>query len=341
MKALVYTGPKQLEIQEFPTPKPQAGEVLIKVHACGICGSDVHGYMGLTGRRIAPMIMGHEFSGEVVGFGDNTTSRFSLGDKVTVQPCISCDECDLCKAGFTNNCEQREFLGAMSCNGAMCEYLCVPERLLFDIPDNLTLSEVALIEAFAVSYSGVKKAGNLTDKNVVIIGGGAIGQLALMAAKAQNPKKIILTDLSETRRKKALTLGADSALDPTQDELITTIKKTFGGELAHVAIECVGIQATVRQALSALAPQGVCVWIGLSTQNVELDMQQIVTRELSIHGTYIYSHEDFGESIRFIKENNIKLEELISAEISLEEAPAMFKLLETDTETYLKCVIKF
>lgn len=341
MKALVYQGPKTLEVVDRPVPEPQKGEVLIKIKSCGICGSDVHGYLGLTGRRIAPMIMGHEFSGEIAALGEALTRDLQVGERVTVQPCVSCWHCEQCLAGHNNVCETRDFMGAMDYNGAMADYVSVPEKLIYRLPDDMSYDQGALIEPLAVSYSGVKKAGDLQGKNVMIIGGGTIGQLALVAAKTMKPKKIVLSDLSHFRLETAKKLGADVTIDPRDKNFVEETRKAFDGELADVAIEAVGIGPTVAQALDSLAPQGVCVWIGNSAKMIEVNMQQVVTRELKITGSYIYTHEEFGETIDFLHQNHLDLSSLISKEITLDEAPQMFEDLTTQTEKYLKCIIKF
>ncbi len=341
MKALVYKGPKQLEIEQRPVPAPKEGELLLKVKACGICGSDVHGYLGLTGRRIAPMVMGHEFSAEVVGLGTGLKLGFTEGDRVAVQPCVSCGECEYCLSGSNNLCESRKFMGAMDYDGAFTEYLCVPEHLAFRLPDELSYSTGALIEAFAVSYAGVKKLGDISGKNIVIIGGGTIGLLALVAAKAQNPAKVLVSDLSPLRLEAAKKLGADVALDPKGKDFEAEVRAAFGGNLADFSVEAVGITPTVTQAISALKPGGTCVWIGNSAKTVEINMQSVVTRALNVKGTYIYSHSEFGEAIEFIREHKPDFSALISSEVSLDEAPEMFRELAEHTEKYLKCVVKY
>jgi threonine dehydrogenase-like Zn-dependent dehydrogenase len=339
MKALMYQGPKKLEVVDIPRPLPQEGELLLKIKACGICGSDVHGYLGITGRRLEPMIMGHEFSAEIVDLGENTKLGFKKGDRVAIQPCMSCWQCDKCKEGFNNVCEHRNFMGVLDYNGAMAEYMCVPEKQAYRLPDDMSYNEGALIEALAVAYSAVKKAGNLEGKNVVIIGGGAIGQLVLMCAKVQKPKRIILSDLSEFRLSTAKKLGADVTINPSVVEFTKEVINAFDGEKADVALEAVGVGPTVSQALASLKSQGTCVWIGNSAKTIEVNMQQIVTGELRILGSYLYTHEEFGEAIDLIHNNKLDLSTLISKEVSLDEAPQMFEDLTTQTEKYLKCII--
>ncbi len=339
MKALMYQGPKKLEVVDIPQPIPQKGELLLKIKACGICGSDVHGYLGITGRRLAPMVMGHEFSAEIADLGEETKLGFKIGDRVAIQPCVSCWQCDKCKEGYNNVCEHRNFMGVLDYNGAMTEYICVPEKQAYKLPDDISYNVGALIEALAVAYSAVKKAGNLEGKNVVIIGGGAIGQLVLMCVKAQKPKKVILSDLSEFRLSAAKKLGADATINPSVGDFTEELLNAFEGNKADVALEAVGIGPTVSQALGSIKSQGTCVWIGNSAKTIEVNMQQIVTGELKIYGSYLYTHEEFGEAIDFIHNNKLDLSALISKEITLEEAPKMFEDLTTQTEKYLKCII--
>lgn len=341
MKALVYEGPEELIVKEVPIKLPQSGEVLLKIKSCGICGSDVHGYLGITGRRLPPLVMGHEFAGEIAELGADLKHGFAIGERVTVQPVDFCGKCENCRQGYTNVCTDKRFFGVHDVDGAFEEYLCVPEKLLYQLPDTFTFNDGALIEAMAVAYCGVKKAGDLKGKNVLIVGGGTIGQMALTIVRSMGPKNIILSDLSEFRRTAARKNGADFAFDPQQGDFVAAVKESLGGDLIDVAIEAVGIGATVNQALSVLKPRGICVWIGNSAKTIELDMQKVVTNEIKIYGTYIYTHVEFGETIDFIVQNRINLIKLITRSITLSQTPEMFRELVTATEKYLKVVVEF
>lgn len=345
MKAIVYYGPKDIRLTDLPAPSPRKGEVFVQIKACGICGSDIHGYLGNTGRRIPPMVMGHEFCGIVSNDSQSDSQSFQKGDRVLIQPVDFCGECQPCMEGYTNLCKNKRFFGVMNENGALEEYLSIPEKLLYPMPDSMDTQEGALVEAFAVAYCAVKKAGPLTNKNVLIVGGGTIGQMALLAAKQQNPKRIIVSDLSEYRLEFAKKQGADLVINPGKLAAGQTfeekVKELLKGESVDIALEAVGAGATVRQAMSVLKPHGVCIWIGNNVKMAELDMQQVVTRELVIAGTFIYTHKEFGEAIDFIEANKIDLHSFITKVISIEEVPQMFQTLVEDTEHFMKVVVEF
>lgn len=341
MKALVYEGPKRQRILERERPQPGQGEVLVRIRACGICGSDVHGYLGLTGRRLAPMVMGHEFAGEIAQLGPGLTRGFSVGDRVTVQPLDFCGHCVNCENGDTNACENRRYFGVLDCDGAFQEYLCVPEKLLFCLPENLSFIEGSFIEPLAVSYCGVKKAGDLRGKTVLIAGGGTIGLLALCVVKTQGAKRIIVSDLSDFRLSIAKKLGADEVIKPESGRFREQLLAANGGELVDVSIEAVGIAPTVAQALEALKSRGKCVWIGNSARMIEVNMQTVVTRALSIYGTYTFTHREFGETLDFLAKSGLDLKALVSREVSLEEAVDVFDELAASVDRYLKVVVTF
>jgi len=329
-KALVYTASRTLEIKEVEKPTVGKGEALLKVLACCVCGSDVHGYFGENGRRSAPMVMGHEFSAQVEALGDDCEG-LAVGDVVAVQPCLSCFECDYCKSGHTQRCEKKSFLGVLATNGAFQEYITVPARHCIPLPGDMDYKTGAMVEPFAVSYSAVKKAGNIDGKSVLIIGGGTIGLLALVACKMRSKSaKVVVSDLSLSRLEYAEKFGADGAVTPSE---------VLAGSF-DLTIEAVGIEATARLALSALRPGGISVWIGNNQRDVNINMQEIVTRELNVRGSYVFTHEEFAQSIEVISRSGMNLVSMfVSRELSMEESPQVFAEMAEDTEKYLKCLI--
>lgn len=338
MKALVYYGPEDLRFTEIEDLKPAENEVLIRIKACGICGSDVHGYMGITGRRIAPMVMGHEFAGVVHAAGENA-KKYNIGDRVTVQPVNFCGKCVFCQQGLTNMCTNKKFLGVLDVNGAMAEYVCIPEHLIYRLPNSMSYIQGAMLEPLAVAYRAVKNCPSLEGKNVLIVGAGTIGLLALQLVRLQNPHKVFVTDLSDFRLETAKRIGADITINPSKKKIEEIILNATEQNGIDVAIEAVGVSATVQQAMSVLKTGGTCKWIGNSAKMINLNMQDVVTRELNISGTYIYTHEEFGEVVELLASGKIDVEAIISKKVTLEEGIGIFKQLSKDASELIKVVI--
>ena len=338
MKALVYYGSRDMRLLELENPVSSDDEVLLRVKACGICGSDVHGYMGITGRRIPPMIMGHEFTGiaQVTG---KKTFRVKPGDRVVVQPVIFCGQCRFCAEGLTNMCTNKRFLGVMDTDGAMREYLCVPEKLVYILPDSLSFIQGAMVEPLAVALRAVKKLPPLSGRNLLIIGAGTRGLLVLQLARLQDPDKIIVSDLSSFRLAIAKTLGADVVINPSCDCIESIIMRETQGKGADAAIEAVGVSATVQQAMSCLTNGGTCVWIGNSAKIIQLDMQEAVTRELNVKGTYIYTAGEFKDAMDILSSGLVSTEPVITEITSIEEGVETFLKLSEGAEEMIKVVM--
>ncbi|ONI39971.1 galactitol-1-phosphate 5-dehydrogenase [Candidatus Epulonipiscium fishelsonii] len=338
MKAVRYLGPSNLELQEIENPIPKDDEVLLKIRACGICGSDVHGYLGLTGRRIAPMTMGHEFAGEVIGLGD-AVKNTKIGDAVVVQPINFCGECEYCLQGLTNVCLNKRFYGVLDVDGAFAEYLCVPEKLLFKMPEGMSYNVGALAEPYAVAYGATNKIDTFEGKNVLIIGAGTIGLCILQMVKLQNPRSIIVSDLSDPRLKVAKDLGATHVINPKNEDYLEIIKKYTDDKMVDVALEAVGIQVTANQAIKSVKFGGKAVWVGLSQKTVEVDMQDIVGSAKQIIGTYTYTHEELGKVVEILGSGKIEAEKLISKVIGLDETHAAIEELHNHPDNYVKIIV--
>lgn len=338
MRALRYLGPKDLKVEELPMPEPGLGEVLLKIRAVGICGSDVHGYLGLTGRRIPPMTLGHEFSAEVVKLGEGVTT-YQEGDGVIVQPINFCGTCANCVEGYTNMCLNKRFFGVLTEDGAMAEYLNVPARLLYRLPESCTFEDGALAEPYAVGYGAVKKAGNLAGKNVLIIGAGAIGLCILQLVKLQNPASIMVSDLSDSRLKTALDFGADHVINPRKENDLEAISRFTGGRMADLSIEAVGVEATANQSVKALRMGGTAIWVGMSQKEMTINMQDVVVSARSVLGTFNYTHEEFGEVVEILGSGKLDTQKLISAKVSLEEAKEYFDRLHEQPDDYIKVLV--
>jgi 2-desacetyl-2-hydroxyethyl bacteriochlorophyllide A dehydrogenase len=337
MRGLVYYGPERLEMAKLPDPKPAAGEALLKVKATGICGSDLHGYLGTTGRRIPPMVMGHEFSGEITELGSEG-GGFHVGDRVVVQPVIFCGKCEPCRRGATNQCASRKLFGVMDLNGSMADFISVPQSLLYRLPENIDYLSAAMIEPLAVAYSATKRV-DLQGKDVLVVGAGTIGLLILQIVVASGPRMVAVSDVNDFRLGLAKKLGAAHTINPSKDDFAKTIGDLTEKKGFDLAFEAVGITATVRQAMSSLRAEGACVLVGNSEKDISLNMQEVVTKALRILGTYTYTHAEFGEALGLLVRGKVDMVPLISKVAPLEQGPEMFRLQTKEPGSLVKIIL--
>ena len=335
MKAVVYEGPGILQLQEVADVSPQPKEVKIKIRACGICGSDVHGYLGLTGRRIAPMIMGHEFAGEVVQLGTDV-KHLKEGDRVAVYPVDFCGECEMCQKGDVHLCLNKRAFGVLDVDGAFAEYICVPEKSCFKVSEEVPYEIGSLMEPLAVSYRGVGHAGDIEGKSVLLV--GTIGLLALACVKMKNPGQIMVSDLSDHRLEIAKQMGADFVINPSKEDFKEAIQHYTQGHGVDVAIEAVGLETTVQQAMSALGFGKTAIWIGNNKPVIQINMQEVVTRELRVHGSFLYGYQEFETVVDLLNGNQLNVKPLISKTIALEEIPAYCEKLAKNPGDFIKVV---
>jgi L-iditol 2-dehydrogenase len=308
MRALVYQGPWTMTLEEVPEPVAQAGEVVISVKAVGICGSDIHGFTGSTGRRIPPMIMGHEFGGVISAVGEGVTSA-KVGDEVVATPIFP-----------FNGIGQRKVLGVFSTPGAYAERVVVHESMLIPKPPNISWRQAAMCEPLAVVLHAISRTSIPLMGTVAIVGAGSIGLLTMMAARLAGAGKIIMTDLSAHRLEMAEELGADLTINIKEKDPVQTILDITGGRGVDVALEAVGLSPTVQQAHKITRNGGHITWIGNNAKMIELDMQEVVARELTVCGTYGFSTE-FPLALQAIAGGRINVEPLIERMATLEEGP--------------------
>lgn len=337
MRALVYEGAWQMPLRQIADPQPGPGEVIVAVEAAGVCGSDVHGFTGTTGRRKPPLVMGHEFSGTVAAVGEGVTGH-APGDRVVVQPLLTCGVCDNCRAGLPNICLNRRGIG-MNVDGAYADAVRVPQQLLYPLPDELDWEQGAMVEPLAVAL----RAANLTPialgDTVVVIGAGPIGLLAMLTARLKGAGTTIVTDLSPHRLAMAERLGADLAINPKEADAVALVRGRTGGAGAHATIEAVGVGPTVEQSLALVRTGGHVTWIGNSQPRVELNMQEVVTRELTIRGTYGFA-EEFPRAIETLRAGRIDVAPLIERVAPLEEGPDLVHDLAEGSLDAVKVILK-
>ncbi len=341
MKAMLLSKYRHLEIAELPTPTPGPGELLVKVAACGICGSDVHGYDGSSGRRIPPIVMGHEASGLIAGLGPQA-SGWSEGDRVTFDSTISCGTCPYCARGEINLCDRRQVLGVSCtdyrCAGAFAEYVIVPQRIVYRLPDKLSFSEAAMLEAVAVAVHAVALSRISPGDKALVLGAGMIGLLCLQALRAAGCSTVYIADVDASRLRLAKEIGATETLHATGDKLVAEILSRTSGAGVDVAVEAVGVDATVRSAVHSVRKGGTVTLVGNITPEVTLPLQKAVTRQVRIQGSCASAGE-YPLAIELLTSGAIKVKPLISAVAPLEEGPQWFERLYSHEPNLMKVVL--
>ena len=300
MKALIYKGPFEFSGEDIPVPEARAGEVLIRVGSVGICGSDVHGFAGKTGRREPGMVMGHEISGTVAALGPGVDT-LGLGQRVVVQPIMYCGTCGPCRRGMTSVCLNKKMVGVnMGKTGGLAEYLVVRASSAFPISDTIPFSTAALVEPFAVGSGAVSRSGVKEGDTVAIVGGGMIGLAVLAMVLQRRPARVFVIDQFPKKLDMAKRLGA-IPVNFSEEDPLTAILQATGDLGVDTSFEAVGISQTARLANSLAKTGGEIVWIGNSQRMIEIDMQEIVVRAKTIKGIYCYTDDDYRFAIRFVE----------------------------------------
>jgi L-iditol 2-dehydrogenase len=340
MKTLLLSKYNHLEIVELPKPAPLPDEVLIQVAACGICGSDVHGYDGSTGRRIPPIVMGHEAAGSVAAIGENVTG-LAEGDRVTFDSTIYCGACKHCVRGNINLCDNRQVLG-VSCGdyrraGAFAEFVVVPARIVHRLPDQLSYTEAAMLEAVAVALHGVAVSQAPGDSTTLVIGAGMIGLLILQALRATGQSRVFVADLDDSRLRMARELGATEVLSSKTD-LVAQVMKLTGGSGVDVVLEAVGRNQTVSAALDCVRKGGTVTLVGNISPEVTLPLQKVVSRQIRLQGSCASAGE-YPQAIKLVASGAIRVKPLITAVAPLDQGPAWFERLHAGEPNLLKVVL--
>ena len=342
MKALLLTEPSELSVAEVDDPAVGPGDLLVRVAACGICGSDVHGYDGSSGRRIPPLVMGHEAAGTVESVGDGVTD-FAPGDRVTFDSTVSCGECHFCRRGRINLCDDRTVLG-VSCgdyrrHGAFAELVAVPARISYKLPEDLPFEHAALIEAVSVAVHAANRTPVTLGDTAVVVGSGMIGLLAIQAIRLAGCSTVIAVDLDADRLETAKELGADHTLKADAVDVPAEVKKLTGGRGADVALEVVGATRTIATAIDSVRKGGAVTLVGNLAPTVEMPLQSIVTRELTVLGTCASSGE-YPACIDLLTRGAIRVDPLITAKAPLEAGAEWFTRLHKGEKGAMKVILQ-
>ncbi len=342
MKALLLTEYKQLEVTDMPVPEIGPDDVLVRVKACGICGSDVHGYDGSSGRRIPPLVMGHEGAGEIAQIGSNVTG-WTEGMRVTFDSMVSCGQCHFCRRGQRNLCDNRRVLG-VSCDdyrrhGAFAEYVAVPKQIVYPLPEELSVEHAALIEPVSVAVHAANRTPVRLGDSAVVVGTGMIGLFVIQTLRLRGCTKIIAVDLDRGKLELARQLGADIGLNARDESVRDVVLSETGGRGADIAVEVVGASAPVATAIESVRKGGAVTLVGNLTPEVQLPLQSIVTREVSLFGSCGCNGE-YPECIDLVASGAIRVEPMISAMAPLEDGPDWFARLYEQEAGLMKVVLQ-
>ena len=341
MKALVLEDYNRLCYTDFPEPGPGPEDVLVKVMACGICGSDVHGMDGSTGRRIPPLIMGHEASGIIEKTGAHVTG-YNPGDRVTFDSTIYCGNCSFCRKGQINLCDHRRVLG-VSCDeyrqhGAFAQFVSVPERILYPLPNSVSFSQAAMVEPCSVAVHAVGRTPFSMGDTAVVVGAGIIGLLVVQVLRAAGCGAIIAVDLEKEKWEIARSIGADAGLNAASSSVVSDILDLTRGKGAHMAFDAVGLPGSMELAVKSLKKGGHLTLIGNLSATVGLPLQQVVTREISLHGSCA-SRGEYPACLDLMARKAVNVDSLISATAPLSEGSRWFRRLYEKEKGLLKVVL--
>lgn len=374
MKALVLTAPSEFQFDlSFPDPQPAAGEVLVRVQACGICGSDIHGMDGRSGRRQMPIVMGHEASGDIIAVGEGVTD-WQVGQRVTFDSTEYCGQCDECERGYVNLCSNRKVLGVSPGtyrrHGCFAEKIALPTRILYPIPDDLSYEKAAFAEPVSIALHAVNLADGIdvgeafSDEpeadgcgdascegceshgegveseggTAVVVGAGLIGLLVIQSLKARGWERVIAVDLDDRRLELAKELGASEAFNAKQEGLAEHLRALCGGDGADASFEVVGAAAPLDLAIRSVRKGGQVILVGNLQPNTPFPLQEVVTRQITLKGSCSCAGE-YPEAIRRIQDGSIRVEPLLSAVAPLAEGAGWFERLYDNKEGLMKVVL--
>jgi L-iditol 2-dehydrogenase len=336
MKALVYTAPRQLQILDLPDPTPKTGEVLVRIRAAGVCGSDLHGFLGHSRKRVPPLVLGHEFTGEVADGGQ--AAGFGTGNQVAVYPIISCGICGYCTSDRENLCPSKRVYG-LDLNGGLAEYVCVPARCLFRLPASLSFLEGSLIEPLANAVHVLKRLPDVRGQSGLIYGAGPIGMLCAFAAAQLGARRIAVVDRNPRRLASMSQLGVSRTVDATAEDPVSSILGWTAGHGVDFSIDAVGNRACRRNTIDCTAAGGTVVCIGLEEEVCAVDTRPLVTREVDLKGSYAYTRADFAEAISLLERKLLPWNDLVT-KAQLVQGQAIFDDLASGSSAIMKAVFE-
>mgnify|MGYP000327150207 CR=1 FL=1 len=331
--------PGRIVFEDVPKPEVGKGQVLIRVKACGVCGSDVHVWRGEHPFTSYPVIQGHEFSGIVESVGEGVEG-INTGTKVTVEPSIVCGRCYPCRHGRYNICDNLKVMGFQT-DGCHREFFAVPAEKVVPVPEEMSFEAAAMVEPTAVAVHAVKKADLPQGAKVVVLGAGPIGILTMQATKALGASEAMITDVVDFRLDVAQRLGADYVVNASREDVLGAISNAFGEDRADVIFECVGAEETLETAIQGARKGSRIVVVGVVGGRPRLSMGLLQDRELEMVGTLMYMRDDFLTAIELITSGKVTPTEMITARFKFRNLPDAYREADENRDRNLKVMVEF
>ncbi|HOP72264.1 zinc-dependent alcohol dehydrogenase [Thermoclostridium caenicola] len=336
MKQAIMLEPGRIEYRDVPVPEVGPGQIEVKIRKIGVCGSDIHVWHGKHPYTSYPVVQGHEVSAVVTKLGEGVT-EFKVGDLVTIQPQVVCGKCYPCTHGLYNDCEELKVMGFQT-TGMASEYFVVDAVKAIKLPDGMSDEHGAMIEPLAVACHAVRRFGDIAGKNVVVIGGGPIGNLVAQTAKAKGAAKVIITEISDYRLKVAEKCGLIT-VNPTQTTLRDAIRSAFGSDGADVIFECIGSPKTLEEAVEVARKGSDIIVVGVVPDLCPINMGFVQDHELRLIGSAMYRVEDYREAIELVGKGLIEFDALITHRVPFSDYAGAYRLIEEQKDKAMKVMI--
>ncbi len=322
MRQVVLVAAGELRIEDGPLPEPQPGELRVRAQAVGICGSDLHALAGEHPFIDLPVVPGHEAAGVVDAVGEGVKD-FGVGDAVLLEPNLIDHSCPYCRSGRYNLCAHLQVVGCQT-SGALADAFVAPAERFHRVPEGMTMAEAAMVEPLSTATHAVRIAGDLEERTAAILGAGSIGLLTMMTARAAGARAIAITDPLQSKRARALELGADLAVDPTRENAVAEIRGSLPWR-PDVVFDCVSSQSSIDQAIALALKGGTVVVEGVATGAVTIPLHLVQDRELRLQGTAMYVREDVERAIELISSGQVPVAGLITRSFPLAQAAQAFR----------------
>lgn len=331
MRQVVLEGPEHLVVRDVPKPEPRSGDALVRSERVGICGSDLHAYHDKHPWITLPVVPGHEVVGIVEALGAGATG-VNVGDRVILEPNIVCGECEHCRSGRYNLCENLTVVGCVGpLDGAMADYFIAPAQRFIVADPRLDLGQAAMVEPLATATHAVRVAGGTAGRRVAVLGLGPIGLLTMQAAKAGGATVIVGTDLNPAKRERALGLGADAVFDPKAADVVAQMRERMGGP-ADVVFDCVAFQSTMDQAIALAHKGGTVIVEGVPERDITVPLAIIQDREIRVQGTAMYTREDMLSAMDLIATGKVDAGSLVTSTLPVEQVAQGFASADAGNE---------